>query len=59
MQQQLDSFSSDDEDEFFITIAPISKECNNEPKHGGSVIGHKVVRRKREGATEAYMRITS
>lgn len=50
LQQQLESSSSDDDDEFFIAIAQIVNECNNEPKHGGSVYGHKVVCRKREAA---------
>ena len=43
LQQQLDY-------EFFITIAQVLKEHNNEPKRGGSVIGHKVVHCKGEAA---------
>jgi hypothetical protein len=47
----LDSSSSNDEEDFFITIAQVLKECNNEPKHGGSGLGNKVVCLKERSCT--------
>ena len=58
LQQVLDSSSSDDDDDFFIQSASIIHTyytSMSAPKQGGSVPGHKIVRRKRqEGHQKLY-----
>jgi len=46
--QELESSSSDDDHQFFIDVKQIILGQVTAPKHGGSISGHKVVRRKRE-----------
>lgn len=48
LQQEIDSSSSDDDDQFLLAASQILHEYVNKPKHGGSIPGHQVVRRKRE-----------
>jgi hypothetical protein len=51
LELALDSSSSDDEEELLIGASQIMYthyQTINTPKHGGSVPGHRIVRRKRE-----------
>ena len=51
LKQNFDSSSSDEEDEFFFDVAYITHThmlSGSAPKHGGSVVGHKVIDRERE-----------
>lgn len=44
----MDSASSNDDDEFLLAASQILHEYINKSKHGGSILGHQVVRPKRE-----------
>ena len=46
LQTELNSSSSDDDDDYFIIVQSFS---NEKGKHGGSVHGHQVLCRDREG----------
>lgn len=51
LEQVLDSSSSDEEDQFFCDVAQIVHnhyQSASAPKHGGSVVGHKLIDRERE-----------
>ncbi|XP_072150827.1 uncharacterized protein [Setaria viridis] len=51
LEQVLQSSSSDEEDEFFVSTAHIVHshyQSDSAPKHGGSMVGHKVIDRERE-----------
>nr|XP_034601183.1 uncharacterized protein LOC117861747 [Setaria viridis] len=57
LEQVLQSSSSDEEDEFFVSTVHIVHshyQSDSAPKHGGSVVGHKVIDRERE---EGYWRL--
>ncbi|CAN6326949.1 unnamed protein product [Urochloa humidicola] len=51
LEQVLESSSSDEEDEFIFSVAHIVRshyQSGSASKHGGSVVGHKVIDRERE-----------
>jgi hypothetical protein len=50
LQRELDDSSSDDDDCLILSAAAIVETYSNKKgRHGGSVLGHKVIYRDREG----------
>ena len=50
LQRELDELSSDDDDYFILSAARIMQTFSNRKgRHGGSVPGHLVIYRDREG----------
>ena len=49
-RRQLDDSSSDDDDSVILSAAQVVQTFSNEKgRHGGSVVGHRVLYRDREG----------
>jgi hypothetical protein len=58
LQQEIDSSSSDDDDQFLLAVSQILHEYVNKPEHGSSILGHQVIRRKRElGHYNLFLRL--
>ena len=50
LQRELDDSSSDDDDIFIFSAAAIVETYSNQKgRHGGSILGHNVIYRDREG----------
>jgi hypothetical protein len=48
MQLVMDSSSDDDDDDFLLSVTHVAKnadESDDETKHRGSILGHRVLRR--------------